>query len=59
MKVYVYCNKCEYKTKEHDEMLMAIVEALQHGAVYTYKHNNDRCPLCKAKNSLKQSKQLL
>lgn len=54
MKAYIYCDKCDYKTQEHASMFMAIVEAIGHGAKYNYKHNNDRCPKCNAKNSLKQ-----
>ncbi len=55
MKAYVYCDKCEYKTKEHDRMFIAIAEVIGYGGRYTYKHNNDRCPRCNALNSLQQS----
>lgn len=55
MKAYVYCSKCDYKTKEHETMMYAIVEVINQGGKFTYKHNDDRCPKCKSKNSLKKS----
>ena len=55
MKAYVYCDKCNYKTEEHDAMFMAIAEVIGQGGRFTYKHNDDRCPICKSLNSLKKS----
>jgi len=55
MKAYVYCTKCDYKTSEHPIMMYAITEVINQGGKFTTTHNADKCPKCKAKNSLKKS----
>lgn len=54
LKAYVYCNKCDYKTKEYEAMFMAIAEVIRKGGRFTYKHNDDQCPKCKSLKSLRR-----
>ena len=54
LKAFVYCNKCDYKSKEYDAMFRAIAEVIKQGGRFTYEHDDDKCPKCKSLNSLRR-----